>query len=431
MTDALAVFLHDDFLGEVTPYRRAKNDKSRISFDWGSSYAPGEITLTESFAAIPGVTPNASLVSNFFGGYTPDGNQRVAMAKHRGIDPDDLFAVLREFGGSLGGALTFRDPAEPANYTPSYRLLDDDSVSKRLRQAIEKHDLGVQDDGRSMIPGFQPKLLLARFDGDWYEPHGRAHSTHILKPQLPSRPGNIYNEFYSHELARHMGLSHFASEIATAGQTTFLAIERFDRKVDNHAVSLVHQEDAAQALGLDWKDSAVKFQDPDRPNLRSRPSAFRIAELTGSLPESSAATTRWLEQLVFHVLVGNNDAHAKNVAFLHTTAGTTISELYDAVPNFFQSGRIDWSLAMAVDGIFDHRRISTERLVAEATSWSVLGRSAIESTVESTIRAFREAQAATTALAQTDPGVVERLDWNAARLAAGDEISQPKERATP
>ena len=431
MSDALAVFLHDDYIGEVVTYRRGRQrDAARVIFTWDSGYVPGPVTLTESFASLPGIQPNATLVSNFFGGYAPDGNHRTEMAKHRDIDPNNLFGLLREFGGSIGGALTFRDPDEPPQYIPRYEALDERTVAQRLQQAIEKHDLGIQDDSRSMLPGYQPKLLLARFGANWYEPHGRAHSTHILKPELNSRPGSIHNEYYSHELARHMGLSRFASEIITFGQTTFLAIERFDRVVTGETVSLIHQEDVAQALGLDWRDPDAKFQDNGFPANPARPSALRVAELTGTFPDAATATTEWLRQLVFHVLVGNNDGHAKNIGIIHQSHGTTVSELYDAVPNLFQPGRISWDMAMAVDGAFDHRKVSVERLVAEADSWSVLRRASIEATVAATVDGFIAAQAAVPVPAGVDHGVVERLAWNAARLAAGQDISRPKERGT-
>lgn len=60
------------------------------------------------------------------------------------------------------------------------------------------HDLGARDDSRSMLPGFQPKFLAARSGDRWFAPHGAAHSTHILKPQLRSRKSSIYDEFYSY-----------------------------------------------------------------------------------------------------------------------------------------------------------------------------------------------------------------------------------------
>lgn len=77
MSDALSVFLHEDYLGVVETYRSGRqHDKHRIIFTWDSDYRPGSITLTESFASLPGTRPDATLVSNFFGGYAPDGNQR-------------------------------------------------------------------------------------------------------------------------------------------------------------------------------------------------------------------------------------------------------------------------------------------------------------------------------------------------------------------
>jgi hypothetical protein len=42
---------------------------------------------------------------------------------------------------------------------------------------------------------------------------------------------------------------------------------------------------------------------------------------------------------------------AKNVGFLHKSSGTRLSELYDAVPNLYQSGRINWDMAMAINGV--------------------------------------------------------------------------------
>lgn len=429
MTDALAVFLHDTYLGEVTPQDQARRrNASRVRFSWDNGYSPGAVALTESFTSIPGREPNSALVSNFFGGYAPDVNHREAMAAARGIDPGDLFALLREFGGSIGGALTFRAPDEPSNWVPHYTSIDDAVVAQRLKQAVEHHDLGIQDDSRSMLPGFQPKLLLARFGPQWHEPHGRAHSTHILKPQLHSRPHQIHNEYYSHQLARAMGLSQFGSELNSVGGTSFLAIERFDRKVDGTAVFLVHQEDAAQAMGLDWQNSDAKFQDPSWPTNPARPSARTIAEITGSLPNAVAETESWLRQLVFHVLIGDNDAHAKNVGFVHENKGTRLSELYDAVPNLYQDGRISWNMAMAIDGDFDHRKVSAESIVREATSWAVLQPRAVESVISATVRSFIEAQASVTPPSGVDPLVVDHLGWNARRLAEGNQISAPKQK---
>ncbi len=423
MSETLDVFLHREHIGEVARGR----SRSRIDFHWDRGYSPGTVTLTEAFGVVRGVDPASVAVSNQFGGYAPEGNQRAALADQRGLDPADLFGLLREFGASIAGALTFARADEPADFAPRYDPLSTREVASRLRQALEKHDLGVQADSRSMIPGFQPKLLLARFDDQWFAPHGRAHSTHILKPRLRSRPQALYDEFYSHRLARRMGLSSFASDLHSIGQTDFLAIERFDRTIhSDQRVVPVHQEDLAQALGLDWVDAGAKFQDPRTPRSRVRPSAYRIAEVTGSLSSDSNPTVEWLRQLTYHVLIGNNDAHAKNVSLQHLDDDTRLSEIYDAVPGMHHEGRIDFTMAMAINDVFDHREVTVEHLIAEATGWAVLNRTVVTDTISDTLTAFASAVDAIDPPRRSTPGLRERLMWNVTRLRAGDAISEPK-----
>ena len=106
--------------------------------------------------------------------------------------------------------------------------------------------------------------------------------------------------------------------------------------------------------------------DPAWPANPRRATARRIAEAVGSIPGADAAVTQWLRQLLFHVIVGNNDAHAKNVAVMHLQTGTELSPLYEAVPNLFQDGLIKFDLALAVGGEFDYRRMSIDRVVTEA-----------------------------------------------------------------
>lgn len=421
--ESLDLYLHDRRIGAV---RRDARAQHRVAIDWDHAYRGEAPTLTESFGVIPGRAPDAELASNFLGGYAPEGNQRTALAAKRGVDPDDLYGILREFGGSIAGAVTLRKPDEATSYHPDYDEFSERTLASRLQQAIAEHDLGGRDDSRSMLPGFQPKLLVARFDESWLEPHGRAHSTHILKPQLQSRPEAIFNEFYSHELARHAGLSRFQSAMHTTGTMNYLAIERFDRQVVDGRVVLHHQEDLAQALGLDWRDGNAKFQDHRLPSRKGRPSARLIGELLGSIPGGGRAAEDWLRQLVYHVAIGDNDAHAKNVALLHLADGTQLTELYDAVPNLFQKGRIDWNLALSVNGIFDHRKISAEALTAEALSWGVLPRQRIPTVVDETLAAIEAAVGATTPPNLASKGMPERVEWNVSRLRSGTAISTPK-----
>ena len=82
---------------------------------------------------------------------------------------------------------------------------------------------------------------------------------------------------------RNSGSRTTAQSSSAHGARQYLVIERYDRVVRGETVTLVHQEDAAQALGLDWVDDHAKFQNPEAPRDSRRPSAYRIAELLGSL----------------------------------------------------------------------------------------------------------------------------------------------------
>lgn len=419
---SLDLFLHERFVGTVEPARR---DRGRVALSIDAAYDDDAVLLSESFATLPASKPPGERVSNFLGGYVPEGNHRVQMAAKRRIDEGDLFALLAEFGGSIAGAVTLRREDESSETRPRYEPMSDSQLEAKLTHAIAESDQGLPHDSRSTLPGYQPKVLVARHGEGWAYPHGRAHSTFILKPQVPARPTRLLDEYYSHLITRRMGLSTFSSEIRFAGRTLYLAIERFDREVVDDAVHLHHQEDLAQALNLDWRNTDVKFQDPMWPNNSKRATARAIGELLGTVPGAADLVERWLRQLTYHVAIGNNDAHAKNVALLHLSTGTELTQVYDAVPNLFQHGLISWDLALAINGVFDHRRLSVERLLAEATSWGVIPQRQAELVVADTLRALDTVIASTTPPPGVSPGMVERLQWNVRRLLAGTEISEP------
>ncbi len=244
---------------------------------------------------------------------------------------------------------------------------------------------------------------------------GRAHSTHILKPRLPARRDGLAREYYGHALAAELGLARYSTELVGSGARQYLVIERYDRVVDGRTVTLIHQEDAAQALGLDWVDDHAKFQDPGAPRDSHRPSAYRIAELLGSLQGDGRPVADFLRRLTFTVLLGDNDAHTKNFAILHLPGRSALADVYDAVPNLFQQGRINYDLALAIDRSFDHRRISAAHLIREAERWNALGAGeAGQITSAATLAGF-----ATAARPRSGPAWRPRSGGGAARLARG------------
>ena len=420
MADLLEVRLHGDLVGWISRGSR----RERVEFEWAEGYVPGPVTLTESFGAVRPRAPSAA-ASSFFGGYALEGRQRERLTARRGSsNPTDLFAMLAEFGSSIAGAVTIGDPRAATRTQPRYEPVSDDEIIARLRRAASDGDLGSDDQSRSMLAGYQPKLLLARFGGQWYLPRGRAHSTHILKPRLAGRRDGLAREYYGHALAADLGLARYRTELVGNGARQYLAIERYDRAVRGEAVTLIHQEDAAQALGLDWVDDHAKVQDPDAPRDSRRPSVYRIAELLGSLQGQGQPVAGFLRRLTFTVLLGDNDAHAKNLAILHLPGRSVLADVYDAVPNLFQDGRIDYNLALAIDGSFDHRRISAAHLIHEAQRWNALPTGESERIVTTTLADFAKALDRVPVPPGVPAAAAAQLAWNVERLQSGAEIGQ-------
>jgi serine/threonine-protein kinase HipA len=420
MGERLEVRLHGELAGWITRGSR----RERIEFEWADGYTTGPVTLTESFGAVRRSAPPAA-ASNFFGGYALEGRQRERLTQRRGIsNPTDLYAMLREFGSSIAGAVTIGDPRAGRRGEPRYEPIGDGEIIARLRRAASDGDLGSDDQSRSMLAGYQAKLLLARLGDQWYLPRGRAHSTHILKPRLEGRPDGLAREHFGHALAADLGLAGYHTELVGNGARQYLVIERYDRIVDGETVTLVHQEDAAQALGLDWIDDHAKFQDPSAPRDSRRPTAYKIAELLGSLRGEGRPVADFLRRLTFTVLLGDNDAHAKNLAILHLPGRSVLADVYDAVPNLFQEGRIEYNLALAIDGSFDHRRVSAPHLIREGDSWNALRSGEAEQVVATTLADFAKALGRVPVPRGVATATASQLAWNVERLQSGGEIGE-------
>lgn len=380
--------------------------------------------MSESFAMTTLRPPDSQTISRFLGGYLPEGNQRQAMASVRGIDERDLFGFLDAYGGSIAGALSFHSSDAPPPKRSDYVPLSAAALRKALKQAVEKHDQAVRDDSRSMLPGFQPKLLVAKLDqndNQWLSPVGRSHSTHILKPQVRTQPSRIYDEYYSHQLATRLGLTTFHAEIRSAAQTAYLAIERYDRQIKNGRVVSVHQEDTAQALSLNWTSDSYKFQNQHDLLSPRYANARRVGELAGTLADPDSVNV-WIRQFVFRILIGDNDGHAKNTGILHHPNSDTIADLYDAVPNLFQPGRIDWSMAYAVNNNFDHRRVTLEDILAEIMNWRVMSESKAEQVVIEFMRQFADALQVQPVPKHASDGVGGALKYYVTQLQEGHQI---------
>ena len=198
-----------------------------------------------------------------------------------------------------------------------------------------------------------------------------APSTHILKPQPWGRlAGLVEAEAWGMEVARHVTETAGSAILDLPDAPPTLAVERFDRVETERGLVRLHQEDCAQALGI---EPGRKYAATATPT-KSDPTYKGIAELLSRYAaDSLEERKRLLRHLFVNTVLGNTDAHAKNYALLHGGDEVCLAPLYDVVPALEITPNVLF-MGLRIDGRIRIDRIERENIVAEARSWGLPAR---------------------------------------------------------
>jgi serine/threonine-protein kinase HipA len=168
------------------------------------------------------------------------------------------------------------------------------------------------------------------------------------------------------KLARAVGLTTVTTNLARFDGIEALIVERYDRKTnpDTGKIQRIHQEDSCQALGIDidanrGRGKYARF---------GGPSFAQIAELLDRYGDPIIEHPRLLRTVVFTSMIGNADAHGKNVSLLlHATTGVIeLAPLYDTVPTALWP-KLRAEPAMSVNSAFAWP--SFDDMIREANQW--------------------------------------------------------------
>jgi serine/threonine-protein kinase HipA len=168
-------------------------------------------------------------------------------------------------------------------------------------------------------------------------------------------------------LARAAGIHVAAVDLRHIPEPVLL-IERFDRMPYRNDAGIIqqverrHTIDGCQALGLavESKYERLHGHEDAVKHIREGASNKLFFELVGNskhVASPAATTLAYLRWLIFQVLIGNGDAHAKNVTFFCGPSGLSLAPAYDLVCTRVYASDIESSLAMAIGDQFDITRI--------------------------------------------------------------------------
>lgn len=252
----------------------------------------------------------------FFDNLLPEETARELLARDAGLDVDDAWDLLAYFGAESAGAVTLLPPgrALPAG---GLRPLPEDELQRRL-DAFPRRSLSADSPKRMSLAGAQAKLPVVVRDHAIHEPIGNECSTHILKPDSKTEgfPHTAINEFFCMRLAARIGLPVPPVAFRQKPAPLYL-VERFDRLPGPDGVERIHVLDALQLLSLDRR---LKYAMASVGTLGDCIALCRTAART------RIDLYRWT---VFNVLIGNHDAHLKNISFMVGPNGISLAPFYD------------------------------------------------------------------------------------------------------
>lgn len=310
----LNVYLDRVYVGNLV-------EKSSI---WGFEYDVN--WLAKGFNIIPGLNLAAGLqldgattrpVQWFFDNLLPEEKARTLLEKSAHIEPGDAFALLTAIGHESAGAFTLLQPGVELKPGEVYPLTPAEMNDRILK--LPKLPMNDSERKKMSLAGAQHKMLVIFKDGQLYEPAGQFPSTHILKPEH-SEPA-IYgfttrNEWFVMSLAKACTLSVPDVHHIFLPAPVYI-VERFDRLGEYPDVHRLHVMDGCQLLGLSFRE---------KYSASTVESLHKLAQSCIAPAPTRLAIFKWA---VFNALVGNGDAHLKNLSFHLMDRGYQLMPHYD------------------------------------------------------------------------------------------------------
>lgn len=320
------------------------NDEGRWSFRYDPGWNAFALSPHLPIGDVREDLAHQRTVEWFFDNLLPEGTLRLALANRAGIRDASAWQLLSSYGQDTAGALSILPndvtPSEQQVYTP----LPVARLSEMIERSREGFPLMAQEGAMRMsLAGVQEKIAL-RFlpDGSFWLAQGSTPTTHILKPENPNKkyPFCPANEWYCVSLADAVGLKVPRVHLLSAAGHRIYVIDRYDRRETAQGIRRIHQIDLCQARNV---PPSKKYED------EAGLSAVDLFAIARSCRVPVAAKSAAMSWMAFNYLIGNGDAHAKNVSFLMTGGKPDPAPAYDllCVDAYHQ----DRHLTMSIGGM--------------------------------------------------------------------------------
>jgi serine/threonine-protein kinase HipA len=279
-------------------------------------YAPELPLVVGPIALLPGMDMPSCIRDA-----SPDAwGRRVIINRKFGLTGDeasntelDELNYLLESGSDRVGALDFQ--MSPTHYVPRQTkqasLADLYSAADRVAQGLPlAEDLGLALQHGTSLGGARPKAMLDEGGHKWIAKFSASNDLYNV----------VKAEYIAMRLAAKVGLNVANVKLTRALGKDVLLIERFDRVASNGGFRRRAMVSALTMLGLDEMMAAYASYE-------------KLAELVRFRFKDAKATLRELfGRIVFNVLCGNTDDHARNHAAFWDGQQLILTPAYDICP---------------------------------------------------------------------------------------------------
>ena len=294
-------------------------------FEYEPAWRNGRNTfaLSPTFPLIGSRFAGAS-VKFFFKNLLPEGPVLEAISLEKGIALDNLLLFFAALGKDCPGVLSLLPEGQVPDAEQHYESLLLEDLRQRIADRARRPLIKSREDASMSLAGAQDKMGVRYDPGthELWEPVGGSPSTHILKPENrnPDYVPTVINEYLCMRVAKRMKLPTPNVYLERLPDPV-LIIERYDRSIANEKVVCQHQIDFCQLMN---KDGFFKYE--RNGNIIGLKEVF--AE-TANFIAPGVARLRLVDWVIFNYLIGNADAHAKNLSVLVTPQGLELAPFYD------------------------------------------------------------------------------------------------------
>ncbi len=354
--NTLHVYLNEDFVGVL----QLELESDELAFTYSDHWQQHGFSISP---AIPfGEKIPSSSVKRFLENLFPEGNALEELMEQFRVGLSNTFAITKIIGKETTGALSFLPPESQNGTGTTFREISSVELGKRLDERPGR-GLAVWDGKiRLSVAGVQDKLPITRLsDGRIGFGEGSLASTHILKFQKFDNkiPFLVLNEYFCMGLAKKVGIDVPEIEFLRFANNPALMVKRFDRiVVSDQSVRRLHVIDSCQALNLlsSYRYERNFGSGRDVADVREGVSFAKIFKLIEKCDIPAVNQLKVLDWMIFNLLIGNSDAHGKNISFFVDKKGMRLTPFYDLV-NVSIYEELDHELAMSIGDEFSDKAV--------------------------------------------------------------------------